>query len=218
MDSGEYAAVLGFVLFVLLGLLLLSAVAPLSISAKLRLDQRDNSVATPRSARSIVLTEWWRFFRLLSLLAFGPILIALALATAPANDLADIVRLVPRDQAAAILARWELPLGVRIQTAAWLVMTILACGALTIGAGLALGTWIKRRSWAVAVSIGLFLPVALVWPLLGTAKLFAQLVTHEPQFTPDGRAALTLSLVANLLLVIFVLWLTIRTLDRALSA
>ncbi len=73
-----------------------------------------------------------------------------------------------------------------------LVMTILAFGASMIGAGLALGTWIQRRNWAVAVSIGLFLLavavsvglfllVAFVWPMLGMAQLFAQLVTREPQ-------------------------------------
>ncbi len=82
----EQTGVLCFVLFVVLGLLLLSAVAPLSISAKPVRDRRDPSVASPRSARSIVLTEWWRLFRLLSLLAVGPSLIALALATAPTID------------------------------------------------------------------------------------------------------------------------------------
>jgi len=98
-----------------------------------------------------------------------------------------------------------------------LVMTILAFGAVTIGAGLALGTWIQRRTWAVAVSIGLFLPVAVAWPLLGTGHLFVQLVTREPQLQLQGlggRAVLTISIVANILLVIILLWLTIRTLER----
>jgi hypothetical protein len=208
--------------------LLLSAVAPLSISAKQRREYRDTSAALPCSASSIVQTEWWRMVRLLSLLAVGPSLIALALATAPTIDpvvpaVATLSaggqawRVVPPSQAAAVnaLSRWELPLHDRLRTAPMLVMTILGFGALIIAAGLALGTLIPRRNWAVAVSVGLSLLFAFVCPSLGMVQLFTQLVTREPQLGAlGGWGALMISLVANILLVIVILWLTIRTIDR----
>jgi ABC-type transport system involved in multi-copper enzyme maturation permease subunit len=226
----EQNGVLCYLALVLLGLLLLSAVAPLSISAKLRRDYRDTSVGLPCFASSVVLTEWWRLVRLLSLLAVGPSLIAIALATAPTIDPVvpavvrttrsaggQAVRVVPPNQAAAVnaLGRWELPLHDRLRTAPMLVMTILGFGALIVAAGLALGTWIPRRNWAVGISIGLFLLFAFVWPSLGMAQLFTQLVTREPQLGAlGGWGALMISLVANILLVIVILWLTIRTIDR----
>jgi ABC-type transport system involved in multi-copper enzyme maturation permease subunit len=229
-DRLEQDVVLYFIVLVLLGMLLLSAVAPLSISAELRRERRAPSDAAPRSGRSIVLTQWWRLFRVLSFLAVGPSLIAIALAVAPTIEPpvstavrrtlpngGQVARVIESDQAAAIntLARWEVPLGDRLRTAAMLVMTILAFGALMIGAGLALGTWIPRRNWAVGVSIGLFLLSALIWPTLGMAQLFTQLVTREPQLGAlGGLDALTSSLIANILLVIILLGLTIRTIDR----
>jgi hypothetical protein len=217
--------------------LLLSAVAPLSSSAEPRLDRCDSSVASPHSARSIVLTEWRRLFRVHALVVLGPSLIALALATTPTNDPivrsdlpagtvvvrtplpsgGQIVRLFPRDPAeptrAVVLS--ELPLGDRLFSAAILVMTILAFGAVTIGAGLALGTWIGRRAWAVAGSISLVLPVVVAWSSLGARHLFTQLVAREPQLVGlGGWAALMLSLIAYIPLVIILLRLTIRALER----
>ena len=193
--------VLNFVVLVLLSLLLVSAVSPLSISAALARDRRDTTVASPRSARSMVLTEWWRLFRLMSFLALGPSLIALALATAPTITVFH--------------NRWELSLSDRLWSVALLVLMIVAFGGATIGAGLALGTWMKRRAWAVAFSIGLFLPIAVLSLLLGPGILFTQLYTREPQLGGIGGWTIPITLfLAHLLVAILLLLLTVWTLDR----
>ncbi len=52
-------------------------------------------------------------------------------------------------------------------TAAFLaVLTVLAHGAAVVSFGLAMGIGFRRRGWAVAASVGLFLFVTVVWPLV----------------------------------------------------
>jgi hypothetical protein len=117
--------------------------------------------------------------RLVPLLAVGPGLIALALATAsraqpeaiyvpttlPSG--ATIMKIITPEETAMTNATWssELSLGSRLASALMLVMTILAHGAAIVSVGVLLGIAIKRRSWAVAVSACVFVFIGLAWPV-----------------------------------------------------
>jgi hypothetical protein len=177
-NPDDRAVAAGYVVLVLLSLLLLSAVAPMSMPEERQRRSRDVLVPAPSSAPSILDSNWWRHFRLVPLLALGPGLIALALATAPGakpatsfmqtilpSD-AGAVRFATTNQAAPLNspARRELSLGNRVSSAALLVMAILAHGAATASVGVVLASWIKRRSWAVAISVCILVLVAIVWP------------------------------------------------------
>jgi ABC-type transport system involved in multi-copper enzyme maturation permease subunit len=165
------------ILLLALGLLLLSAVAPLSICAEHRENGVEFPPSAPRAPRAFVLTTWWRIFRLVPLLALGPGLIALSLATAPKlEDYTRCITPAPVSAGAQVIgaaravpmnrpALWE-PRGVdRLVTAAGLVSTILVHGAAIISLGLALSAWIKRENLAIAASIGVFGMSALIYPL-----------------------------------------------------
>ena len=113
----QMAGVIGYILQVVLGLLMLSAAAPLSMSEERQRGSLDVLVATPLSTGAIVLGKWWGTFRLVPLLAIGPGLMALALATAQ--------RVAPPPPPGA--ATWEeVGLRYRLWGAGLVVATILA--------------------------------------------------------------------------------------------
>ena len=53
-----------------------------------------------------------------------------------------------------------------LQVAALAIVTILAHGAAFVSLGAALGVWIRRRSRAIAASVGLVLFVTVGWPIV----------------------------------------------------
>jgi len=127
------------------------------------------------AARSFVLRRWWESFRLVLLLAIGPALVALALATAHRapqyepqyTTNASGVQVV----SSYVLAKADIPyagevrLGQRLIFAVMLIVTILVHGGAAIGVGLGLTTvngWSRR---ALAAAVGLTLLVVLVLPL-----------------------------------------------------
>jgi ABC-type transport system involved in multi-copper enzyme maturation permease subunit len=158
-DAGVIAGILGEILQVLFGLLFLSAIAPLSLSEERRQGSLDVLVVTPLLSRSIVLAKWLGTFRLVPIVAIGPGLLMLALATAENH-----VRVAPRP--GTVLVPGYLFLSQRLVAVALYVGTILAHGALFTSVGLALATWIKRPSRAIAMSVCLFVIVAVAWPVL----------------------------------------------------
>ncbi|HKI20040.1 MAG TPA: hypothetical protein VKA15_19280 [Isosphaeraceae bacterium] len=127
------------------------------------------------AARSFVLVRWWESFRLVLLLAIGPALLALALATAHESP-----RYEPQFTKNAsgaqvissyVLAKADIPyagevrLGQRLTIATLLIVTILVHGGAAIGVGLGLTTanaWSRR---ALAAAVGFTLLVVLVLPL-----------------------------------------------------
>jgi hypothetical protein len=119
----------------------------------------DLLAATTLSTRAIVLGKWLGTFRLAVLLAVGPGLIALAMATArEASPMTPPLGWPPE------FCR-EIPLGPRIFGVFVAIGTILAHGALLTSIGLALAVWIKRQSRAIAFSVGLFILIAVAWPI-----------------------------------------------------
>src|SRR5208282_2286783 len=129
LRSAELAGIYGCVLQVIFGLLTLSAVAPMSMSEERQRGSLDVLAATPLSTRTIVLGKWWGTFRMVPLLAIGPGLVVLALATAH----------TPPPGPGTVINR-ELSLAYRLFAAALVVATILAHGALLTSIGLALAT------------------------------------------------------------------------------
>jgi len=161
--AAQMAGLFAYMILILFGLLMLSAVAPTSKSEERQRGSLDVLVATPLSTTAILLGKWWGTFRLVPFLAIGPGLMGLALATArlivpPAKFTGIMISPNARD----------LSLGIRLAAAALIVATILAFGAALTSLGLALATWIKRQSRAIATSVCIFVLLAIAWPILVT--------------------------------------------------
>ena len=230
------AGVYGYLLQVLFGLLMLSAVTPMAISEERQRGSLDVLAATPLSTRTIVLGKWWGTFRLVPLLVIVPGLMTLAFATA---------HLVPRPRppGTALVPGQEVRFGSRLYCAALVVATILAHGAFITSVGLALAIWISRQSRAIAISVGLFVMLAFGWPFFvigifrGVASVerdVAGLLTLSPiycagwiafqcmfvnQLDESGACPwwATFWAVELTLGAVGILWLAIRAFDRCLS-
>ena len=201
----------GYAFVVVLNLLVLSAAAPTSMPEQRQLGTRDVLVSSTRSAGTSVLTRWWRMFRLVPLLALGPGVIALALATArgvnpdpisiqttlPSGE--KVWKLVTSQEVALLIAgaHSELSFANRLNSALVMMMTILAHGAAITSIGLALGIRIKRQSWAIAGSVCLFALAALVWP--SYVSHFFPEVTTTPGISSLAPGAVAGFLVVNLM-------------------
>ena len=149
----------GAMLQLIFGLLVLSAVAPTSMSEERQRGSLDLLAATTLSTPTIVLGKWLGTLRQVALLAIGPGLLGLALALAVK---------FPWTPPPGLPARYyeELSDAVVLFGAGLLVATILAHGALMASAGLALAVWIARQSRAIALSVGFAVVVGAGWPIL----------------------------------------------------
>jgi ABC-type transport system involved in multi-copper enzyme maturation permease subunit len=157
---GPSAGGFGYIFQVILGLLLLGAVAPMSLSEERQRGSLDVLLATPLSTRRIVVGKWWGTFRLVPLLALCPALMILGMATA------DLGPWMARMPAATRDHYNHLTLAERLYGVGLFIVTILAHGAATTSVGLALATWGKRQGRAIALSVGLVVLVAIAWPIL----------------------------------------------------
>ena len=171
---------------------------------------RDIAAMAPVSAAAIsdrksFAIRWWEAFRLVLLLAIGPALVALALATAPmAFRVATKVKPLPgggsvqiqtnsagrylRDHDRCLRAPGRIrqatdaeiaeagpapPTQTRgglLGIAALAIVTVLVHGAAFVSLGAALGIWIRRRSRAIAASVGLVLFVTVGWPIISSSS------------------------------------------------
>jgi hypothetical protein len=121
-----------------------------------------------------------------------------------------------------------------------LVATILAHGAAITGLGLALAIWIRRQSRAIAMSVTLFVTIAVAWPMLartmsGAASgpetmgrmawspLYVIAAILEALAWPETNAARDLMMAAAVraacvvVASLLVLCATIRTFDRCMA-
>jgi ABC-type transport system involved in multi-copper enzyme maturation permease subunit len=220
-DIGTNAGVAGYMIQVLFGLLMLSAAAPMAMSEERQRGSLDVLTATPLSAATIVVGKWWGTFRLVPLLTVGPGLMALALATAKKPPAPGFV---------------ELTLGYRLFAVALLISTIAAHGALLTSVGLALAIWMKRQSRAIAVSVTVFVLVAIAWPTFVNVflayPLDEGLALLSPVYdTADFADMLTIRAdhfrgelwwvafwdIEVTLWAIGLLWLTVGTFDRCVG-
>jgi ABC-type transport system involved in multi-copper enzyme maturation permease subunit len=152
---GPNIGVLGLMITVLMGLLLLSAAAPTSLTEERVRGSLDVLMTTPLSTWSIVWGKWWGAFRVAPLLMVWPVVVTTALVFAE--------RKVP--------AAWGIrpgPVGTTLRVTCVLIMAgiVLAHGALLTSLGLALATWVKRPGRAVALAVTLFIMMTIGWPIL----------------------------------------------------
>jgi ABC-type transport system involved in multi-copper enzyme maturation permease subunit len=226
----EVAGVCAYLLHVVFGLLILSAVAPTSMAEERQRGSLDILAATALSTRTIVIGKWLGTFRLAVPMAVFPGLMALAMATAHGDS-------------SPISSPWlepdffkYIPLGPRIAGIIVVIATILAHGALIASIGIALAVWIKRQSRAIAISVGLFIFATAAWPIianiafsgpnhffgrdLGSLSPVALCATFINFFTNrrygnvgDILWSGTFWCVEVVILAMGLLWLTVRTFD-----
>ncbi len=143
------------------GLLILSATAPMSLSEERQRGSLDVLLATPLSTTRIVVAKWLSVFRVVPWLAAGPAVLCLAMANS-----------TPLLEKNAYLTA-TIPSGDRSYACLLLFATIVAHGALLTSAGLALATWIRRQSVAIGLSVTLFVLIAGACPIMARMALSA---------------------------------------------
>jgi ABC-type transport system involved in multi-copper enzyme maturation permease subunit len=217
-----------YMLHIIFGLLMLAAIAPTSMAEERQRGSLDLLAATALSTRDIVIGKWLGTFRLIWPVVIAPGLLAMAMATARSPVSAYGPGLPPDYYR-------RITLGARCYGAFLVVATILAHGALITSVGLALAVWVKRQSRAIALSVGWFILVTAVLPIVMTVMLSdgpdrgeaflalspvavcGNLVTLLTQrtyaFTRGTLWSGTIWAVELSVLAIGLLWLTIRTFD-----
>ena len=153
-----------YILHIVFGLLMLSAIAPTSMAEERQRGSLDLLATTTLSTRDIVIGKWLGTFRLIWPVAIAPGLLALAMATARAPDNRFGPGLSPDYYR-------QFTLGARCFGAFLVVGTVLAHGALITSVGVALAVWIKRQSRAIAFSVGWFVLVTAVLPIVLTVMM-----------------------------------------------
>jgi ABC-type transport system involved in multi-copper enzyme maturation permease subunit len=166
--SGPGGLGLAMILTLIFGFLMLSATAPTALAEERVRGSLDVLLATPLSTRSIVAGKWWgayrRVFVLAPILLYAVILMA---ATSPATHPA-YVKVVRLPYKIVPLHLWE-----RILAPVLSCADFFASGALLVSVGIALATWVRRLSRAVAVNVIAFLVLAIGLPIL-FETLFSQ--------------------------------------------
>jgi ABC-type transport system involved in multi-copper enzyme maturation permease subunit len=149
-----FVGVYGYMLQVIFGLLMFSAIAPTALAEERQRGSLDVLMTTPLSTRSIVMGKWWGTYRLIPLIAIGPAIMAVAMAYGPSRRVRGSFGMDP-------LTGPQTFYGVTL-----MVTTLLAHGALLTSLGLFLATWIRRSSRAMAMSVTAYVLVAIAWPIL----------------------------------------------------
>ena len=161
----DQAGVIAYMLHVVFGLLMLSAVAPTSMAEERQRGSLDILAATALSTRAIVVGKWLGTFRLVVAIAVCPGLIALAMATARSTSSMSLAPGVSPENL------YEISIWVRIYGVIVVVATLLVHGALITSIGLALAVWIKRQSRAIALSVGFFVLILMGWPIFAAIAM-----------------------------------------------
>jgi ABC-2 family transporter protein len=222
------AGVFSYVLHVIFGLLMLSAIAPTSMAEERQRGSLDILAATTLSTRAIVIGKWLGTFRLVLLMVIGPGLVALAMATARVGPARFARPFVTHPDFGRVLS-----LGGRFYCVFVVIATILAHGALITSIGLALAVWIKRQSRAIAASVGSFILVTAAWPFVVSVAARGLLGEILASLSPVVVSVAFVNVFTNRLygnarhaiwsgtfwavevfgLAMGLLWLTVRTFD-----
>jgi hypothetical protein len=220
VQRGLDLGILAVALLIAVGLLLLSVKAPMSIS-RVGMRREPAPEAVPRIPDGRWFAgRWWESFRLVLLLAIGPALLGLAVATVhrpvmvipkvtklpdgsqeqiysddsgttyvmttAARGGGNTVRLATEEEIAGLPVRLEQSHISLLIAASLAVLTILAHGAWIVSLGLALGIGIRRRSGAIAASVGLFLLVTVAWPIVYGLYVSVPNYPLAPRHYPQG--------------------------------
>ena len=158
--SGSLAIVMSVHLQFLFGLLIMSSVAPTSLADERVRGTLDILMTTPVSTRSILWGKWLGTYRVVLCLAVLP-----ALATVVVACLASPLParfMIPGRATAGVI-----PLGLvdRIAAPCLVALQMLSYGAAITSVGLALATWVRRLSRAIAINVIIFVFFCIGWPL-----------------------------------------------------
>lgn len=165
-DAVMMTGIFSMMILVIFGLLIVAAMAPTSMAEERQRGSLDLLAATTLSTPEIVLGKWLGALRNQPLLAFGPALLALALATASHAPDPSAASATTPPGLVIWQNRYEPPAAVSLLAAGLLTATILAHGALLASVGLALGTWSRRQGRAIALSVTFALIVGAGWPIV----------------------------------------------------
>ncbi len=221
------AGIFAFFLQLILGFLTLSAAAPMSMAEERQRGSLDLLTTTTLSTSTIVIGKWLGTLRLVLLVAIGPGLLGLAMATAHRTP-----RVVSPEPWQTWYDSAQPTQGELLYASILLVATILVHGMLLSTIGMALAVWIKRQSRAIAVSVGLAALLHGGWPMLiefghvglgggpfvGLSPVMAGelfmgcLLIRRPRLR-DLLWATSFWDIECLALSLGLLWLTIRTFD-----
>ena len=160
MDTPSGGAVLAMSLIMqsFLGMMLLSSQAPTSLGEERARGSLEVLMTTPMSTRAIVWGKWLGLYRIVFWLVLLPGLAAVILAC--------VVPSIPADSGRGAMLPNAAPLSFadRIATPALVVFEPLSYGAAITSLGLLLATWISRPGRAIAVSVAVFVLIAVGGP------------------------------------------------------
>jgi ABC-type transport system involved in multi-copper enzyme maturation permease subunit len=179
---GPSAGILSYVLLVLFGLLMFSAVAPMSLSEERQRGSLDVLMATPLSTRQIVVGKWLGTYRLVAIVLLCPALVGLAMGAADNSLWLASFNTANR----LYFEKDQLLRSERFWGGVTLAAGLLAHGALVTSLGLLLATWIKRQGRAIALSVTLFLVLAAGWPFLVFSVGQPLLTAPRPALTQEA--------------------------------
>ena len=155
--SPGYGGVYAYMLQVIFGLLVLSAVAPMSLSEERQRGSLDVLMTTPLSTRTIVDRQMVEY------ISPGPLAGDRSRTAGPGPG--DRPR-VGEASRVGVQLRGSFSTDRRL-----IVATILAHGAAITSIGLILATWIRRQARAIGISVALFVLVSIGWPIAGSGQL-----------------------------------------------
>jgi ABC-type transport system involved in multi-copper enzyme maturation permease subunit len=235
----------GFLLVLLFGFLMLSAMAPTALADERARGSLDVLLATPLSTRAIVIAKWWGVYRKALVLAPLPLYSGIFMAASipelpiwatsrPASP--PLIPIYDRDRLFAVAG-----------TAA----DFLASSALIVSLGLALATWVRKLGRAAALSVIAYFVTGIGWVILiesayvlgrsarapdpfdRARRLHDAALNLSPIFGPMGpvgvllnpaqysRVPVWIGIVIAVLIksatAWLLLWLTIKTFDRCLG-
>jgi ABC-type transport system involved in multi-copper enzyme maturation permease subunit len=139
------------------GFLLLSAIAPTTLTEERVRGSLDVLMSTPLATRQIVLGKWWAAYRRTLPLLVLTALAGLFAGAATLDDPPDLP--FPSHLSYVPITIWDRVLAGVLPTA-----FLLVHAAAITGTGLAVATWVKRTGVAVALSVAAFVLVSLAWP------------------------------------------------------
>jgi ABC-type transport system involved in multi-copper enzyme maturation permease subunit len=148
---------------VLFGMLMLAVTAPTALAEERVRGSLDVLLTTPLSTRSIVVAKWWGGFRRVLALLPLPLFTAVFLSASTPNPppLPAWATTVANYPAPAALTTWDY-----LYAATFCPADFLASGALIVGVGLLLATWVRRLGRAVALSAVFYVLAGIVWVFL----------------------------------------------------
>jgi ABC-type transport system involved in multi-copper enzyme maturation permease subunit len=181
MSSSTNGFGFGFMLLLLFGMLMLSATAPTALAEERVRGSLDALLATPMSTRSILAGKWWGMYQRVLVLALVPLYAGCFIAaTVPDIPVWAPYYRIPHPLLP--LKYWD-----RLIAPIFCLADFLASGALIVGWGLLIATWVRRLDRAVAASVIVFFLLGIGWPFLIQFRFSSVFITPPTNWYDDNR-------------------------------